>query len=129
MVTEIDAEAVKSGFDAFRSAIETLKSARGLFKPGKPERNQIDQSIETAEKELALAEAQIAQALGYELCKAHFPPVPMLKDRVHAKYVEDIWKCPECGLETPPPEYFSRLEEQDRYVEDHNARAERDWSF
>jgi len=120
---QFDPVAVKSGFDALKSAIETVKSLWNLY-PSKPdERANIDEQIKVAEKEVALAEAQIAQALGYKLCRAHFPPIPMLKDRVHPTYVKEIAKCPQCGAEDPAPEYFAQQERIDRKIRDHNDRA------
>jgi len=129
MDLQVDPQAIKSGFDALKGAIDTVKSLRDLFK-SKPEAGQeLDEQIKRAERQVALAEAQLAQALGYKLCKAHFPPVPMLKNRAHAKYVEEIAKCPECGNEEPSPEYFSQKELFDQSIANHNSRvsSEYDW--
>ena len=123
MDLQFDPLAVKSGFDAVKSAIETLKSLRELYR-SKPEvRAEIEEKIKLAEREVALGEAQIAQALGYKLCKAHFPPIPMLKDRVHPTYVKEIAKCPQCGAEDPAPEYFAQQERMTRKIREHNERA------
>jgi hypothetical protein len=117
----IDPLAVKAGFDAVKSAIETLKSLRELYRSKPDVRAEIDEKIKLAEREVALGEAQIAQALGYKLCRAHFPPVPMLKNRVHATYVEEISKCPQCAAEDPSPEHFTLKERMDRSVAEYNS--------
>lgn len=122
MDMEFDPQAIKSGFDLVKGAIETVKSLREMFSSKPDERKLIDEKIKLAEREVALGEAQIAQALGYKLCKVHFPPIPMLKDRVHPKYVKEVFKCPQCGAEDPPPERFASMERTDRSVEEHNAR-------
>ena len=103
-----DAEAVKAGFDGFRSALDTFKRLREMFKNDPEKHKELGADLEQAEKEIQLAEAQIAQALGYKLCKAHFPPIPMLLDHVHPEYTEAIFKCPECKRESPTPEHFEK---------------------
>jgi hypothetical protein len=129
MDLQFDPAAVKSGFDAAKSAIDAIKSLRDLYRAKPDAQKDIDEKIKLAERELALGEAQLAQALGYQLCKRHFPPVPMLKDRVHPQYVEDVHKCPECGSEEPSPEYFRQKDNFHRQIAEHNARvsAENDW--
>ena len=122
---QVDPVAIKSGFDAAKSAIEAIKSLRDMYRSKPEARDDIDEKIKLAERELALGEAQLAQALGYKLCRKHFPPVPMLKDRVHPKYVVEVHKCPSCGTEEPSPEYFNRKEDVNRQIKEHNARAAR----
>lgn len=127
MLENIDAQAVKSGFDLLKGAIDTVKSLRDMLPAKGLPSEDLTKKIELAERQLALGEAQIAQALGYKLCRAHFPPVPMLKDRVNPTYVEDIHKCPVCGFEEPSPEYFAKQEATDRAFETHNANLPDDW--
>jgi hypothetical protein len=72
------ATAVKGAFDAFRSAIGVLKDIRSLG-GGSPEQNKVvDQALDHAVRSAAIAEAEIAKALGYELCKCEFPPTIMV---------------------------------------------------
>ncbi len=102
-----------------KSAIETLRSLFGLFKdakgvlPDSPEKRAIEVSIEASEGQLAVAEAQIAQSLGYTLCRCSFPPTPMLKigyrdvldgTRSHA----DVYECPKCHQDDAGPWAFTR---------------------
>lgn len=118
----IDPSAVKSGFDLIKGALDTLKSAADLFGAKSDAKKEVDEKIKLAERQVAFGEAQLAQALGYKLCKAHFPPIAMLKDRVHAKYVEEISKCPICHSEDPSPEYFAQKMQFDADVAEYNSR-------
>ena len=119
---EFDPLAIKSGFEMVKGAIDTLKSVRDVLPPKAEARNVIDEKLKLAEREVALGEAQIAQALDYKLCRAHFPPVPMLKNRVHPTYVEEISKCPQCAAEEPSPEHFAQKDDFNRKVDAHNTR-------
>jgi hypothetical protein len=129
MDLQFDPVGIKAGFDAAKSAIDAIKSLRDLYRTKPDAQTDIDAKIALAERELALGEAQLAQALGYQLCKRHFPPVPMLKDRVHSRYVEDIHKCPECGSEEPSPEYFNQKDEFHRGIDRHNERVAREYDW
>jgi len=103
----MDPQAIKSGFDAAKAVIDTLKTLREIFRINPKAHEEVGQQIELAEKELGLAEAQIAQALGYKLCLAHFPPEPMLKNRIEPEFGKTIFRCPVCEREEPPPEFFA----------------------
>ena len=71
-------EAIKNALGLFLTAIQLAREAKkGL--PEGPEKKSVEQSLEAAERSSKLAQAQIAQALGYELCKCTFPPQIMLK--------------------------------------------------
>lgn len=123
MDVNIDPTAVKTGFEAAKTAIETLKGLREFFRSDPAKHQQAIEQIEIAEREIKLAEAQIAHALGYPLCRAHFPPLPMLNNRVEPQYVETIYRCPDCGREDPPSEHFDRKRKVDDSVRAHNERA------
>jgi hypothetical protein len=69
---------LKVALDLFRTAIGAGKDALGLLPDG-GEREAATQTLEEAGKAAQIAEATIAQALGYELCKCEIPPIPMLK--------------------------------------------------
>ena len=56
----------KSGMDGFRSAIAAFKEIRNLAPTEK--QAEFDKAIEQSEKQFKIAEAQIAQGLGYKLC-------------------------------------------------------------
>ena len=104
-------EEIKSALGLFATAIRVAKQAKDLLPEG-PEKKAVEQSLEKAEKDSKLAEAQIAQALGYELCKCTFPPQPMLS----LGYREQIeyYQCPKCKKiwppDTGPPEMVTDFE-------------------
>ena len=106
---------INRGMDDPSTALITLKAAIDLCRTAKaaffdalnhlPEgkdKEAAAQSLEEAEKATQLAEASIAQAFGYELCKCEFPPTPMLRigyrDDLSGK--EDnvlyVYECPKC---------------------------------
>jgi hypothetical protein len=109
------AAAVKSTFDALRSAMGLLKDAKELLPSGDQRHLAISQALATAESSSRIAEAEVAKALGYELCRAHFPPVIMLQIGYHTanedKFSENgkrVFECPECGADTAGPYRFQR---------------------
>jgi hypothetical protein len=95
--------AFKSIFDGLRSAISLVREARGSrdSDQGKEETKLIVAALEKASTATAIAEAEVAKALGFELCKCQFPPIPMLTvghiDNPNAKMVGPIYECPKCG--------------------------------
>ena len=124
----VDPQAIKIGFDLVKGAIDTVKSLREVFKSEPAKHTEIGAKLELAQKQVQLAEAQLAQTLGYRLCRAHFPPLPMLKNRVDGDYVEEIYKCPECGLEDPSPEHFLRKQRQSAFTRERRASSQSlDW--
>ncbi len=88
----IDLESIKQGFSTLGMALTTLKQVKELF-PENPKAKDVDQALEQAERQLKLAESQVAQGLGYELCRNHFPPEAMLSPDNHQ------WRCPKCQNE------------------------------
>lgn len=132
MIPQVDPDAIKAGFDFLKGALDTIKDLKDLLHSKGEGREELERKIDMAERQVALGEAQLAQALGYKLCRAHFPPVPMLKTRVHPKYAEEISRCPTCGIEDPSPEYFERKENFERSSDNYNARIAQDrdgWPF
>ena len=69
--------AAKTAFDSIRSAIGMVKDVQSLGGGTEEQRKAIDTALTTAQSSTAIAEAQLAQAFGYELCKCEFPPTPM----------------------------------------------------
>jgi hypothetical protein len=104
------AGAVKSAFAAMREMLSVFKDAKDLL----PEERKAAAAvaIESSEKQLAIAEAQIAQALGYHLCKCSFPPVIMLTvgtiEDAKTRTNKPVYECPSCGTNTAYPFGFSR---------------------
>jgi hypothetical protein len=68
----------KTGFDMLRAAIGLVRDVQGVLPEGE-KKDVVGRTLAEADKQVALAEAQIAQALGYPLCRCQFPPIPMLK--------------------------------------------------
>jgi hypothetical protein len=104
---------LKTAFDMFRSAIGLYRDIR----PGteSPEQAKaITAALNQAEAAAKVAEAEIAKALGYELCKCQFPPTPMLTvgyrtaGGLRSKTGEPVHECPKCGLTTAGPYGFHR---------------------
>ena len=93
-------DAIKIGLSLFRDAIGLAKDVKSSLPDGEKKRT-IEESLEKAEQSAKLAEAQVAQALGYSLCKCTFPPQIMLSQGMRpTAYLEaECLKCPKCGLE------------------------------
>ena len=47
--------------------------------PAGSQRDEVTRALEQSEQQFRIAEAQIANGLGYALCECQFPPTPMLK--------------------------------------------------
>jgi hypothetical protein len=109
------ATAFKSMFEGFRAALGLLKDVRGLGTEKPDQAKAITAALEKAEEAAKVAEAEIAKALGYELCKCQFPPVAMLTvgylDIGFARYQEGdpVYECPRCGYCTAGPYDFQRI--------------------
>jgi hypothetical protein len=88
----IDIESINQVLSTFRTVITIIKNAKDLL-PEK-EKQEVGSALEKAERQLKIAESQSAQALGYRICRNHFPPEIMLSNN------NKDWKCPLCGNET-----------------------------
>lgn len=87
------------GITLFNAALSALKNAINLL-PDNPHKADIEAVYEKACRELRIAEAEIANKLKYQICRAHFPPGIMLsKDGKH-------WGCPECKNTTDTSKKF-----------------------
>jgi hypothetical protein len=108
------AAAFKSTFDALRSAMGLLKDAKELLPPGDQRQQAITQALATAESSSKIAEAEIAKALGYELCKCEFPPTPMLTvgyfniQVSNHSATDPVFECPKCGQNNAGPFRYER---------------------
>jgi hypothetical protein len=107
--------AVKTTFDTLRSVIGLLKDSKDLL-PKDEKTAAITVALETAESSSKIAEAEIAKALGYELCLAHFPPVVMLAIGFHtanadafSRIGKPVFECPECRFNSAGPYSFQRI--------------------
>jgi hypothetical protein len=94
-------ETVKQGISTAVAALGFIKQAKELLPEGS-KKNEVDEALQKAERQLKLAESQIAQGLKYAVCRNHFPPVIMLSPD------DKNWKCPECRNEKHPPSVTQR---------------------
>src|SRR6266550_7653138 len=108
------ATALKTAFDSVRSAISMVRDVRSLGGGTEQEKRAIDTALTVASSSTAIAEAQLAQAFGYELCKCDFPPTPMVtvgyRGHRHAghKETDPIYECPKCGHNNAGPWNYQR---------------------
>jgi len=87
----MDIDALGKGVALFGSALSVLKQAVDLLPDGSKKAEAIA-TLERAEKEFKIAEAEAAKKLGYEFCRKHFPPeIMLLSDD------EEYWVCRNCG--------------------------------
>jgi hypothetical protein len=111
----VAATALKTAFDSFRSAIGLVKEVQSLGGGTEQQQATIDNALAQAISTAAIAQAEIAKALGYELCKCDFPPTPMrtvgyFNKRV-AKHNEGdpVYECPKCGYCNAGPYGYKRI--------------------
>ena len=97
---------LKAGVDLLRGALGLVKDVKDVLPEGE-KKSVVARTLVEAEKEVRLAEAQIAMALGYTLCQCTFPPQIMLSQGRHADG-DEIWKCSRCGKQEPSEQYFMR---------------------
>ena len=86
----IDIKTLAEGIGLLKSAISTAKQVIDLL-PDSSQKDDAAAALKQAERQLKTAEADTAKGLGYEICRAHFPPGVMLSKG------EMAWECPECG--------------------------------
>ncbi len=97
-------ESVKIGLSLFSEAIGLVRNVQDTL-PDSEEKESIEKSLVEASKAAKLAEAQIANVLGYKLCKCTFPPQIMLsqgyKETNYSHKEEFV--CPKCNKSSIPP--------------------------
>lgn len=106
-------QAAKLGFDTIRSLFGVLKDAKDAMPKG-AKSDAVGLAIEQSEKHFAIAEAQIAKGLGYQLCKCEFPPTIMLTvGNTYARGIPQgpVYECPKCQFNTAAPYDFNRTRE------------------
>jgi hypothetical protein len=108
---------VKAAFDAFRSAIGGLRDIRSLGGGTEQQQKAIDAALDHAEQTAGVAEAEVAKALGYELCKCEFPPTIMLtvgfySGRDPTRKAGPVFECPKCRYNTAAPWTYTPLARQ-----------------
>ena len=98
-------ESIKLGLSLFAEAIGLAKKVKDVL-PESKDKEAIEKSLDEAVKAAHVAEAQIAKALGYSLCKCTFPPQIMLSNGYkETNYThEEEFICPKCRRSSIPPE-------------------------
>lgn len=89
----MDIESFKTAFELGSQALSMLKSVKDML-PNSPQKEVAAQKISEAEKAFKIAEAKVAQELGYPLCKCTWPPQIMLATQKNFRF-----KCPKCNYE------------------------------
>jgi hypothetical protein len=106
------AAAVKAAFDSLRSAIGLVRDARSLAGGTEQQNKVVEQALDHAERSASIAEAEVAKALGYELCKCTFPPTIMLTVGYRSgrppTNTGPVFECPKCGFDTSSPFGYTR---------------------
>ncbi|MEX2693685.1 hypothetical protein [Rhizobium mongolense] len=113
---EITPENIAAGASAASASFKAIRQLLGVFRDAKdmlPADKQAAASlaIENSEKQLAIAEAELARSLGYKLCHCQFPPTIMLAvgyadPRTDVK--GQVYECSKCGYDTAAPWAFTR---------------------
>ncbi len=88
---------LSAGFKTLKEVVTAIKAIKELLPENK--KNEVSMGIDGVEANLKIAEAQIAQALGYQLCQCEFPPVIMLN--VENSGRNKIFQCPKCNKKYP----------------------------
>ncbi len=107
--------AAKTAFDSIRSAIGIVKDVRSLGGGTEQQQRAIDQALTVASSTTAIAEAELAKAFGYELCKCVFPPTPMRTVGYWTRHHDNhhtgapVYECPKCGYNTAGPYGYERI--------------------
>lgn len=100
----------KNAFELIRMALGAASDIKALLPEG-PQREAATKAIENAEAQTKIAEASIAKALGYELCRCEFPPNPMLTVGYMTRgdiAGKQVYECPKCGANTAGPWAYQR---------------------
>jgi hypothetical protein len=92
-----DFQSIELGIGLIRESLDSLKSLKDLFPKG-TKREQVEFKLADAERQIELAESQIALSLGYKLCKCTFPPAIMLRNGL-VDGRENL-SCPKCGADS-----------------------------
>jgi len=90
---------VWTGLTGIKSALDGVKALKDLV-PKSDEREELSQQIELAEANLQVSEAQLAQGLGYDICRCTWPPQICLSIGRPRGYSQS--QCPNCKITYPP---------------------------
>lgn len=85
---------IKEAFETFGTAISAFKSAKDLL-PDSKEKKVAEEAMEKAASTAKLAEAQVAQVLGFPLCRCNWPPTIMVV-RIQGGR-QSVYRCGTCS--------------------------------
>lgn len=102
--------ALKAGIDLLRSAAGLVTDAQKMLPPEKAE--AVGAAIEASKRQIAIAEAQIAQSMGFTLHHCQFPP-PIMFEVGYKRSGERVYECPVCHGDTSTPITFTRTRNVD----------------
>lgn len=117
-------EHVAEYIKASKDVMEIFKTMVGFLPKGE-EADEAEKRLEQAEKALRASEAQLAQALGYQLCQCTFPPQIMLSTGRHPVHGNEIYKCERCGKQEPSEHKFAQM---DRLKEQNDRLSGSSWT-
>ena len=87
------------GATLIKTALESLDYIKNLFGRDKKKFDQekVQEGFVNIEKSLQLKNAEIAQSIGYPLCRCKFPPEIMVLSGKKESSRFEFSKCPKCG--------------------------------
>jgi hypothetical protein len=96
--------ALKTALDSVRQGVAVFKDMRSMGGDTAKQEKIIDSAVTIASTNTAIAEANLGQALGYQLCRCQFPPTPMLTVGYFENELgpgrntgDPVYECAQCG--------------------------------
>jgi hypothetical protein len=107
------AAAFKGIFDGLRAAIGLVRDVSVSAGGSEEQKRLVNDALDKASTAAKIAEAELAKAFGFELCKCEFPPTPMLTVGYHNERgggrKGPVYECPKCGFNTAGPWMYERI--------------------
>lgn len=104
-------DSVKEWSEAVQAFLRFGKEAVGELPDG-PAKDEAQAALERAREKSLLAEVQLANAVGYKLCRRHYPPQIMLSIGRDSRWNIEQFKCQTCG-DLQPSDLFLRSLDKD----------------
>jgi hypothetical protein len=102
-----DLASIAETFGLLRSALALVKDAKDVLP--KHQQKAVDETLQKADQAAKIAEANLAQGLGYQLCQCTWPPQIMLRTssgdvQSRAQHTRwETWRCFLCFQELTVP--------------------------
>ncbi len=109
---------VTEAIAAIKGGLDLLEKLHALYKryvqklPAGKDKDEGEKALLEAETTMATARAELAQGLGFILCRRHFPPGVMVRIGPE-KYNQ--WQCEECGEKNPSEQDLHEDESYDEF--------------